>query len=167
MRRESRARYIVLWPNSMSLPREFLMIFSQLLGSFSFVSLPVLCWQTFFLSYTLSWPLLKWLITVWLQAQSQTQDPRTQPCRETHSHGYGYAQELSGLVLWCDEPVPSLGPAFFAYIDLTLLRRQLSTCEWLWLSEGPFARSATFCLAAPPPTPCRHWLTTIRDEVNN
>lgn len=64
MRRESRARYIVLWPNSMSLPREFLMIFSQLLGSFSFVSLPVLCWQTFFLSYTLSWPLLKWLITV-------------------------------------------------------------------------------------------------------
>lgn len=167
MRRESRARYIVLWPNSMSLPREFLMIFSQLLGSFSFVSLPVLCWQTFFLSYTLSWPLLKWLITV-LAASPK---PNTGP---THTAMQGdsltWIRICPGAVWTCPLvrwTCPFSGSCFFAYIDLTLLRRQLSTCEWLWLSEGPFARSATFCLAAPPPTPCRHWLTTIRDEVNN
>lgn len=47
-----------------------------------------LCWQTFFLSYTLSWPLLKYeLITIWLQAQSQTQ-AHTYPHTHTRTHAY-------------------------------------------------------------------------------
>lgn len=47
-----------------------------------------LCWQTFFLSYTLSWPLLKYeLITIWLQAESQTQ-AHTYPHTDTHAHAH-------------------------------------------------------------------------------
>lgn len=83
-----------------------------------------LCWQTFFLSYTLSWPLLKYeLITIWLQAQSQTQ-AHTYP----HTHSEISTHFLGFCAVWsCPFGTLNL-PPFVQCISLglPLLRRRIS-----------------------------------------
>jgi len=77
----------------------------------------------------------------------------TGPSKRTH--GYGYAWELSGAC-----PFGAMNLSFFQPISelflhrvLTLLRRQLSTCEWLRLSEEALQGQLHFVWPATPP-PC-------------
>lgn len=105
-----------------------------------------LCWQTFFLSYTLSWPLLKYeLITIWLQAQSQTQ-AHTYPHTHTHTriqrsfstHFLGFCCLV--VSFWYVELAFVRSALCISLGLLLLLRRRISRClfiaVWVCLLQG-------------------------------